>query len=855
MSELGNHFLPNMNNRITNPKAVFKGQKYRISVISDMILRLEYNEEGQFNDYLTENIANRNFPVPHIDAQEDHATLIISTKYYRLQYLKEKPFKGSVFAPDSTLRVNVLNSSSYWYYGNDEVKKIACLNPNIDLKKEFISPSELNSSQDNKNADDKKNKKKQEEASYKKAQKKFLEKENSLYSLDGFSTLDDSDSLIINDKGYMVPRTKKGIDIYVFVYNKDFRQFLGDYANLTGRPPLIPRYALGIWWYKDDLYTFDGIRKLVYDFNQYKIPLNVLVLGSNWHIKDPNNLKRYNSGFTFNRDKLGSLSNFTTFLHERGIRLGLSLEPTEGIHPHEFKYRDFANELGISDSQDLPFNVFDTNMIAAYLDKLINPLYNENVDFFFIDSRPKNKKILNALNYYHYYDYKKFVNIRGVILSRAASAAAQRYPIMYSGETEVSWDTLKKLPEFISNAYNMGLTWWSNDIGGFKGGIEDSELYLRYVQFGTFSPIFRFASSYGHYYKREPWRWNNQILRVVQDYLMLRLKLSSYLYAEGYKYHKLGVPVFMPLYHAVASMIDEPDYKNEYFFGSELLVAPITKTKDAAMQRSVEKIYLPNGTWYDFKTGKRFNGNTRYVMFFNDEDYPVFAKKGSIIPLYVPENAINNIGIARSLEVHIFPGESNIYNLYEDDGISSLYEQGYYIATRFDYNYLQSNYTLIIRPYEGKSGIIPDERNYKIRFRNTRTATDVRVLLEAEPIPFTSYTDGSDFIVDVKNVSTVKQVTIICRGKDIEIDATRILNEDIDSIISDIPVATELKNEIAKIMFSDVDYSDKRIAVKKLRRNGLSDLYIRMLLRLLEYTSNNNRSKVAKQNTKTIVNK
>ena len=156
MSELGNHFLPNMNNRITNPKAVFKGQKYRISVISDMILRLEYNEEGQFNDYLTENIANRNFPVPHIDAQEDHATLIISTKYYRLQYLKEKPFKGSVFAPDSTLRVNVLNSSSYWYYGNDEVKKIACLNPNIDLKKEFISPSELNSSQDNKNTDDKK---------------------------------------------------------------------------------------------------------------------------------------------------------------------------------------------------------------------------------------------------------------------------------------------------------------------------------------------------------------------------------------------------------------------------------------------------------------------------------------------------------------------------------------------------------------------------------------------------------------------------------------------------------------------------------------------------------------------------
>ena len=165
---------------------------------------------------------------------------------------------------------------------------------------------------------------------------------------------------------------------------------------------------------------------------------------------------------------------------------------------------------------------------------------------------------------------------------------------------------------------------------------------------------------------------------------------------------------------------------------------------------------------------------------------------------------------------------------------SSLYEQGYYIVTRFDYNYLQSNYTLIIRPYEGKSGIIPDTRNYKIRFRNTRTATDVRVLQEADKKDFTAYSEDSDFVIEINDVSTVKQLTIICRGKNIEIDATRILNEDIDGIISDIPVKTTLKNEIAKIMFSEKDYSDKRIMVKKLRTKGLSDLYIRMLLRLLE---------------------
>ena len=832
---------------MTNPKAVFKGKNYRISIISDMILRLEYDEEGVFNDYLTENIQNRNFPLPHLDVQEDHATLIVNTKYFRLQYLKEKPFKGSLFAPDSTLRVNVLNSQAYWYYGSDEAKNVACLKPNLDLKKEFIFASEALDAQENKDdktkeTDEKKKQKAAKKAkdSYKKAKNNIFERQKSLYSLDGFSTIDDSNSMIIDDKGYMVPRTHKSIDMYVFVYNKDFRLFLGEYATLAGRCPLIPRYALGIWWYKDDIYTFDNVRKLVYDFNSHHLPLNVLVMGSNWHIKDPNDLKKFKNGFTFNRDKLGTLSNFTTFLHERGIRLGLSLDPTEGIHPHEFKYRDYASELGVNDSQDLPFNVLDKNVVAAYLDKLITPLYNENVDFFFLDVRTKDKRVMDALNYYHYNDYKKFTNYRGMILARPALLGALRYPILYTGETEVSWDTLRKLPEFISSSYNSGLTWWSNDIGGFKGGIEDSELYLRYVEFGTFSPIFRFASSYGHYYKREPWRWNNQVLRVVKDYLNLRIQLSSYLYAEGYKYYKLGIPIFMPLYHVVPAMIDEPDYKNEYFFGSELLVSPITTKKDIAMQRSVEKIYLPNGTWYDFKTGKRFNGNTRYVMFFNDEDYPVFAKKGSIVPMYVPDKNINNIGMAKNLEVHIFPGESNIYNLYEDDGVSSLYEQGYYIVTRFDYNYLQNNYTLIIRPYEGKSGIIPDTRNYKIRFRNTRTATDVRVLQEADKKDFTAYSEDSDFVIEINDVSTVKQLTIICRGKDIEIDATRILNEDIDSIISDIPVETVLKNEIAKIMFSEKDYSDKRIMVKKLRAKGLSDLYIRMLLRLLEYTSNKN---------------
>ena len=105
----------------------------------------------------------------------------------------------------------------------------------------------------------------------------------------------------------------------------------------------------------------------------------------------------------------------------------------------------------------------------------------------------------------------------------------------------------------------------------------------------------------------------------------MRHRLIPYIYSEAYKYHKVGLPLIQPLYYQYPEIYDEVDYKNEYYFGSELFVAPITKPKDHVMNRSVEKIFLPKGTWYDFKTGKKYLGNKRYILFYKDEDYPIFV--------------------------------------------------------------------------------------------------------------------------------------------------------------------------------------------------------------------------------------
>ena len=808
MEKLDDSFKIDYKNAVSDSKLIFKGSKYRITVLTDTLIRLEYDDAGVFEDRPTELAINRKFPVFDFDVQENSKYLVITTKYYRLQYIKDKPFSGSLFAPDSALRVALLDTDKSWYYGHDEARNYGGYENSLDTRNVFLTHD-----------------KKEEQVT----------KIKGLYSTDGFATIDDSKSLIIDENGYLIKDERPRIDIYLFMYKRDFGKCLQDYFTLTGYPPLLSRYALGIWWNKTETYSMDDIKDLVYDFNKNKIPLSVLLLGEKWHIKDENNINRYKSGFTFNNDLFPKPETLTKFLHDRGVRLGINIDPGEGIHPHEKNYDDFAESLGLTEKQIIPFNAFDKGFMASYLTKLIDPLTNMGVDFYWIDFYPTNHKALNSLNYYQFLNYNKIKDNRGLILSRISDIAPHRYGVLYSGESFVSWDTLSKLPAYTSLGSNLGLSWWSHDIGGYKKGIEDRELYIRYIEYGAFSPIFRLASEEGHFYKRKPWRWDIKTFTIVQDYCKLRQRLVPYLYGEAYKYHKSGLPLVQPLYYSVPEIYDEVDFKNEYLFGTELLVAPITKPKDLVMQRSVERIYLPEGTWYDFKTGKKFLGNKRYYIFYKEEDYPVFAKSGSIVCLADLESNINVTNAPKTMEVHVFPGKSNIYNLYEDDGISSLYKEGYYIVTRFDYNYLQNNYTLIIRPFEGKSGIIPEKRNYRIRFRNTREARDIDVLLDNNTLPYDAYIDDNDFVIDVKNVDTTKQLTIICKGRDIEIDAKRIVNEDIDAIISDLQIPTSIKTRIGDIMFSDIDISRKRIYLKKLHSNGLDNAYIKMFLKLLDY--------------------
>lgn len=801
MYNLGEQFAFDYNLAKPLKENVIKGSKFRITVLTERLVRLEYNEYGEFLDKPTELVWFRNMPkVPYLKKETD-TFLEITTKYFRLSYLKEKPFIGSKINPVSNLKIELLSNNKQWYYKHPEVRNYGCPSMSLDENNGKIK----------------------------------LRK--GLYSIDGFASIDDAKSNIMSETGSILPRENETIDTYVFLYGTDFEGCLRDYYMITGSPALIPRYALGTWWCRNKAYSEKEIESLVNDFEEREIPLSILLLDKDWHIRKYNQEEK-ETGFSWNRSLIPSPKKMIDDLHEKGIHLGLNVNPLKGIYPFEDNYDYITNYLEKDEHGFVPFQVLNPRYIDVYLKFLINPLDAVGTDFYWIDASDKKETYpLWILNHYQFYNNLSYAGKRPMLLTRNMKIAPHRYPVIYSGKTVVDWNTLKTITMHNVEETNIGASFWAHDIGGYSKGLEDSELYTRFIQFGTFAPILKFGTDRGKYYKREPWLWNYKTYEIAKRYLRLRHQLIPYLYSESYKYHKYGKPLITPLYYKYPDFYDDPTYVNEYYLGSSLFIAPITRKKEPVMNRVVERFFLPEGIWFDYVTGKKYKGNKGYLAFFKDEDYPVFVKAGSILPLVNDhkEFNLNDTTPPKNMEIQIFPGASSQYELYEDDGETELYKEGNYLRTLIEYNYLPNNHTVIIRSIDGKRGIVPEKRNYRICFRNTVESDDVIVYFNDQKIDFKKYVKYSKFVIEVEDVPTVGQLTINCKGKDVEISAEEFLKRDFESVIFDLPLKTDMKEKVDEILFSNLPIKKKRIAIRRLANHGLEKRFIKLFLKLLEY--------------------
>ena len=563
----------------------------------------------------------------------------------------------------------------------------------------------------------------------------------------GAYLFDDSDSLLIDKNGRFIKREDGGKDFYLFAYGKNYRETINAFYNISSRVPMIPRFALGVWWSRYHAYTQQEYLDLMLRFKDEGIPLTVATVDMDWHwvkIKDKFGLK-YNgwTGYSWNTDLFPDYKAFLRELHEMNLSVTLNLHPADGFREYEDMYEDMAKAVGIDpkSKKTVEFSCSDDDFWNAYFDIGHKPYERDGVDFWWIDWQQGKKSDaqgldpLLALNHYHFLDNAENGKLP-LILSRYSGAGSHRYPLGFSGDTFISWKSLDFQPYFTANAANAAYTWWSHDIGGHMFGTRDDELYIRWLQLGVFSPIMRLHSSNMLALGKEPWKYSAEVCRAAKEWLRLRHRLIPYIYTMDHRTHTDGVALCEPMYYSYPENESAYNVPNQFMFGSELMVCPITKPNSKKILMGSTKAWIPEGRWTDIFTLKSYTGEKMLELFRDTETMPVLAKEGAIIPMSADEG--NSSANPESFEIWAFSGNGE-FMLKEDDG--SVDFNNHTASTKFEISYDNGKVSFTVNAAEGDTAVIPQKRNYTVRVR------DLTV-------------DGKELVLEIKDAATNQAHTV-----------------------------------------------------------------------------------------------
>jgi alpha-glucosidase len=263
--------------------------------------------------------------------------------------------------------------------------------------------------------------------------------------------------------------------------------------------------------------------------------------------------------------------------------------------------------------------------------------------------------------------------VRPYVITRAAYAGIQRYSTMWTGDNTSTWESLALSIPMFQTLGLSGETFVGADIGGFFGR-GDGELLARWYQVGFLTPMCR--NHKGEAYDQEPWRFGKYYEDIIRKYLKLRYRMIPFLYTLLEESHRTGVPLFRPLLLNYQSDYDVLNLDDEFMVGADLLVAPILKPG-----LTKRLVYLPEGTWFDYWTGKGTKSGTVEVEARLDT-VPMFVRGGAIIPMGPEMNFVGEKP-ADPISFYIYPDEAGraATSLYEDDGVSPDYKKGVFRRT------------------------------------------------------------------------------------------------------------------------------------------------------------------------------
>lgn len=601
--------------------------------------------------------------------------------------------------------------------------------------------------------------------------------EDGICSLDGFSFIDDSKTPTFDEEGWLVPREETK-DIYFFGYGHDYTACVQDYYRLTGKPEMLPAFVLGNWWSRYHAYSDKEYLELMDRFEQKDVPLSVGIVDMDWHLTKGEKWKPFHdgwTGYTWNKELFPDYKEFLKQLHKRGLHTALNLHPAKGVQSFEEQYPTVAERMGIDPvtEKTVPCDYLNPKYLSTYFEELHFPYEKDGVDFWWMDWQQgcdysvvmgedykpnglETVKPLWILNHMHYLSSKR-EGKRGLIFSRFGGFGSQRYPIGFSGDTLITWRSLDFQPYFTITASNVGYGWWSHDIGGHFGGIRDDELTVRWIQFGVFSPIFRLHSSDNIFLGREPWNYNTRAETIITRFMRLRHQLFPYLYTMCYRDCTQLLPLMRPMYHLHPETPEAYKVKNQYYFGSEMIVSPITVKADDSDLAGVTT-WLPEGIWTDAFTGYIYKGNQMIEVFRPQEMIPVFLKAGAIVPMQKHTPFRTSLGCSAEMEVMIAPGGNGCFNLYEDEGENLDYQKGVYCVTPMKLCWSDNVAHFTISKAEGATGILKVARNWTLRFRGY--AKGCSFCVDGKQIPAEYDPKTNTYTVSLESIATECSVTV-----------------------------------------------------------------------------------------------
>jgi alpha-glucosidase (family GH31 glycosyl hydrolase) len=668
---------------IADPAACVTGPHVRFTILTERLLRLEYSPTDQYEDRPSQAFWYRQQPVPQFSSKITDKTVEVETEFLKLEYrLGQGGFRRS------TLSIHLKQSGKTWRYGMRSKGNLGGTARTLDS---IAGKTRL---------------------------------EPGLVSRSGWAVVDDTNSLIFDPSGWLTRRSTSGnIDLYFFGFGNEFAECLRDFTKIAGPIPLIPRYLLGNWWSRYWTYTQAELQTLVENFRKNDVPLSVCMVDMDWHVTKTGNEASGWTGYTWNRDLFPDPPGFVNWLHKQGLKTALNLHPAEGIYPHEEQFAEMAFFMGLDPAvqKPIPFNVTGRRFMEGYFNILLHPLEKMGIDFWWLDWQQGSKSQMPgldplwALNHLHFQDLGRDGHKRPFVLSRWGGLGNHRYPIGFSGDTIIRWKSLSFQPRFTATAANVGFGWWSHDIGGHMWKEGSPELYVRWVQFGLFSPILRLHSSNMPELDRRPWSKPERYFQAAREALQLRHAFIPYLYSMAWRAHQTGLALVLPMYYGDVSKAAFacPD---QYFFGTELIAAPVVKPARSRKGSIRQRVWLPKEAWFNFFSGKEFRGGRWHTIRATLEDIPVFAKAGAIVPLG-PKTGWGGVGNPKTLDIYLFPGTSNRFELYEDDGETTGYQNGEYALTVFTLEKTGSVLTFKIEPVSGEHSLIPAKRQYRLHLR------------------------------------------------------------------------------------------------------------------------------------------